>query len=645
MARRLASLRCLVPSSSLARELVPWPPLRSQRRFASRFATPVKDAKNVNIDLYDELFRPMGVSTAQYERLMSFASKCKASEGSVVVKGGQPHTRFMLLTYGVAVAHKHLPESPDQLGPPICVYMGRLTPRQNLSPEVAVKGPVRGSVIGGSALVEETVTGKTYPADIVAAEATEWVEWDYDDLQRIIDASGWRAVQASFYHMLYMELLGTLDRDLAARRTNEEQLDETKTKVVPENKGAPSTSQLLQLCLFVAVPFFGFGFADNAIMIVCGDFIDAQFGVMFGLTTMASAGLGNWLSDTIGLGLGDAIERSAGKVGLSNGNLSPAQERMQVAKLTTLAGKLIGITLGCFAGMVPLLFLKPSKVEINKEDLETYESTFMPYGVSTAAFVELMKRARRRRESNTVMVKGGTPCAKVFLLLRGEAKAVSILDAEAPSSSPSEKREPSHKYLGRLEVDATSSSPKMLALASHGSVVNGSAISNPAIVNEDFPNDIIAEGAVEYLEWDYKDLMEMMKEDSTIKASMVSILFEEMVNYVSKDHPAQQSRLYKVLIMAVLADGKVDESERNLLNRYRESHQISYQEHLSVLEELEWTEAGWRRGWMNPENFSEEEVTASHSYQEAAVELQKAHEILGNVLLNLRGQAPPEPSK
>jgi len=391
-------------------------------------------------------------------------------------------------------------------------------------------------------------------------------------------------------------------------------------------------------------PFFGFGFADNAIMIVCGDFIDAQFGVMFGLTTMASAGLGNWLSDTIGLGLGDAIERSAGKVGLSNGNLSPAQERMQVAKLTTLAGKLIGITLGCFAGMVPLLFLKPSKVEINKEDLETYESTFMPYGVSTAAFVELMKRARRRREFNTVMVKGGTPCTKVILLLRGEAKAVSIVDVEAPLSS-SEKREPSHKYLGRLEVDVTSSSPKM-PQASHGSVVNGSAISNPAILNEDFPNDIIAEGAVEYLEWDYKDLMEMMKEDYTIKASMVSILFEEMVNYVSKDHPAQQSRLYKVLMMAVLADGKVDESERNLLSRYRESHQISYHEHLSVLEELEWTEAGWRRGWMNPENFSEQEVReASHSSQEAAVELQKAHEILGNVLQSLRRQAPPEPSE
>eukprot|EP00435_Cladocopium_sp_Y103_P048157 s87_g14.t1 len=84
----------------------------SARRYASRFATPVKDSRNANMDLYDEVFRPMGVSMMQYERLMSFASKCKASEGSVVVKGGQPHTRFCLLTYGVAVAHKHLPESP-----------------------------------------------------------------------------------------------------------------------------------------------------------------------------------------------------------------------------------------------------------------------------------------------------------------------------------------------------------------------------------------------------------------------------------------------------------------------------------------------------------------------------------------------------
>ena len=45
-------------------------------------------------------------------------------------------------------------------------------------------------------------------------------------------------------------------------------------------------------------------------------------------SALGVGGLGNWLSDTIGLGLGDVIERTAGKMGLSNGNLSPAQDGM-----------------------------------------------------------------------------------------------------------------------------------------------------------------------------------------------------------------------------------------------------------------------------------------------------------------------------
>ncbi|CAK9015315.1 unnamed protein product [Durusdinium trenchii] len=193
------------------------------RGFVSRFNTPVKDSRSVNVDLYDEVFRPVGVSMMQYERLMSFANKCKATPGSVVVPGGKSNGRFVLLTYGAAVAHKHGPESPEKLGDPICVYLGRLTPRQSLSPQLLEKGPVRGSVVGGSALVDGSVTEKVYPSDIVAAEPTEWLEWDLDDLQRIIDAPGWRAVQASFYHLQ----LGTLDRDRASKIKAD---DKTKVK-------------------------------------------------------------------------------------------------------------------------------------------------------------------------------------------------------------------------------------------------------------------------------------------------------------------------------------------------------------------------------------------------------------------------------
>ena len=61
----------------------------------------------------------------------------------------------MLLTHGAAVAHRHL---PPQKGEAICVYVGRLTSKQGLPNELREKGPVRGSVIGGSALVDSSVT-------------------------------------------------------------------------------------------------------------------------------------------------------------------------------------------------------------------------------------------------------------------------------------------------------------------------------------------------------------------------------------------------------------------------------------------------------------------------------------------------------
>lgn len=36
-----------------------------------------------------------------------------------------------------------------------------------------------------------------------------------------------------------------------------------------------------------AVPFLGFGFMDNAIMILAGDYIEANIGITLGISTMA----------------------------------------------------------------------------------------------------------------------------------------------------------------------------------------------------------------------------------------------------------------------------------------------------------------------------------------------------------------------
>lgn len=78
---------------------------------------------------------------------------------------------------------------------------------------------------------------------------------------------------------------------------------------------------------------------------------------MFGLSTLAAAGLGNLCSDVCGLGLADYIESASEKFGLPQPNLSQAQRNLQVVRFTMAAGGVIGISIGCVVGMVPLLWI------------------------------------------------------------------------------------------------------------------------------------------------------------------------------------------------------------------------------------------------------------------------------------------------
>ena len=64
-----------------------------------------------------------------------------------------------------------------------------------------------------------------------------------------------------------------------------------------------SSKQMWALFLTGAIPFVGFGFLDNAIMLTAGDAIEDNLGLALGLSTLAAAGLGNLVSDVAGLGL------------------------------------------------------------------------------------------------------------------------------------------------------------------------------------------------------------------------------------------------------------------------------------------------------------------------------------------------------
>lgn len=120
----------------------------------------------------------------------------------------------------------------------------------------------------------------------------------------------------------------------------------------------PSNKQLLALFIQVSIPFVGFGFLDNAIMISAGSTIEQSIGVTLGLSTLAAAGLGNLLSDVAGIGLGNTIEMASHKLGLPDPKLSAKQARSSYVRWVRLAASVVGIAIGCILGLFPLLFVQ-----------------------------------------------------------------------------------------------------------------------------------------------------------------------------------------------------------------------------------------------------------------------------------------------
>ncbi|XP_068937152.1 transmembrane protein 65 isoform X3 [Petaurus breviceps papuanus] len=130
----------------------------------------------------------------------------------------------------------------------------------------------------------------------------------------------------------------------------------------------PSQAQLRYVFIHNALPFVGFGFLDNAIMIVAGTQIEMSIGIILGISTMAAAALGNLVSDLAGLGLAGYVEALASRLGLSIPDLTPKQVDMWQTRLSAHLGKAVGVAIGCILGMFPLLFFRGEEEEKKLEE-------------------------------------------------------------------------------------------------------------------------------------------------------------------------------------------------------------------------------------------------------------------------------------
>ncbi|XP_026145127.1 transmembrane protein 65-like [Carassius auratus] len=139
-----------------------------------------------------------------------------------------------------------------------------------------------------------------------------------------------------------------------------------------EDSSPPTSAQLRYILLHNAIPFIGFGFLDNAIMIAAGTQIELSIGLTLGISTMAAAALGNLVSDLAGLGLAGYVEALAARFGMQIPDLTPKQVDMWQTRVTSHMGKAIGVAIGCILGMFPLLFLSDDEEEKKEKKMKNH---------------------------------------------------------------------------------------------------------------------------------------------------------------------------------------------------------------------------------------------------------------------------------
>jgi len=89
---------------------------------------------------------------------------------------------------------------------------------------------------------------------------------------------------------------------------------------------------------------------------------------MFGISTMAAAGIGNAISDVAGVGSAQFVESFSQKLGIPQPDLEPRQYASRSTTWAINIGRAIGVAIGCLLGMVPLLFLPTSDSKRHSKD-------------------------------------------------------------------------------------------------------------------------------------------------------------------------------------------------------------------------------------------------------------------------------------
>ncbi|CUG93541.1 membrane-associated protein, putative [Bodo saltans] len=156
--------------------------------------------------------------------------------------------------------------------------------------------------------------------------------------------------------------------------------------------GPVPLAALFVIALEAGLPFVGFGFLDNATMILAGDFIDRSLGFYLGCSVMASAAMGNVVSGVMGMQVHGLVEKAVQRLGLKMPVLTEEQQKGRRVFLAGHLGGTLGIMLGLTLGMMPLLFIK------NDEAAKSDIAAFQKWDRDNSGFLEVAEIVQGLKE-------------------------------------------------------------------------------------------------------------------------------------------------------------------------------------------------------------------------------------------------------
>ncbi|CAM9173472.1 unnamed protein product [Ectocarpus sp. 8 AP-2014] len=291
--------------------------------------------------------------------------------------------------------------------------------------------------------------------------------------------------------------------------------------------------------------------------------------------------------------------------------------------------------------MVILLMNERQEADRLKEDPEQasliYHDIFETVNLSPVQFLRLMDVAERRVVPKGANLKdGGAPHKEVILIIEGTAEvksegvAVSHMDKGGFIGSMAFMRLSKKLSVAKLASDDGHYIYKdggmfrkaweaiLGQLRRDGSVVGEVAqaiVGDKTLKRQDTMglersmSTVTATSDVVVYVWDQHALREFIKRRPMIGACLQKAITVDLVNKVdqSRDHHEH----YRQLLAETLDGGRVTSTERKNLQRYREGHGISFDEHLDRLKDNKWSEeefeAGFQMG-VATKNFLEYEA-------------------------------------